>query len=62
VISPFARRAAGWCRTATDSHCSVPPTRVHAALGRYSYHFRLVESVFESPAYRWVPWRAWPEF
>jgi len=39
-----------------------PADRAHAALQRYSYHFRVVESVFESPAYRWVPWRAWPAF
>jgi hypothetical protein len=39
-----------------------PANRAHAALHRFSYHFRLVESVFESSAYRWVPWRAWPEF
>jgi hypothetical protein len=31
-------------------------------LHKFSYHFRLVETVFESAAYRWVPWRAWPEF
>jgi hypothetical protein len=39
-----------------------PAARAHAALQRYSYHFRVVESVFESPQYRWVPWRAWPAF
>jgi hypothetical protein len=39
-----------------------PAERAHAALQRYSYHFRVVESVFESPAYRWVPWRAWSAF
>jgi hypothetical protein len=39
-----------------------PADRAHAALQRYSYHFRVVESVFESPAYRWVPWRAWLAF
>jgi hypothetical protein len=31
-----------------------PADRAHAALHRFSYHFRLVESVFESSAYRWV--------
>ncbi len=31
-----------------------PAARAHAALHRYSYHFRLTETVFESPAYRWV--------
>jgi len=39
-----------------------PASRAHVALQRYSYHFRLVETVFESPSYRWVPWRAWPRF
>jgi hypothetical protein len=39
-----------------------PADRAHAALHKFSYHFRLVETVFETPAYRWVPWRAWPEF
>ena len=39
-----------------------PAARAHAALQRYSYHFRLVETVFESPSYRWVPWRAWSRF
>lgn len=39
-----------------------PAARAHAALQRYSYHFRLVETVFESPSYRWIPWRAWPRF
>ncbi len=39
-----------------------PASRAHAALQRFSYHFRLVETVFETPSYRWVPWRAWPAF
>ena len=39
-----------------------PASRAHTALHRFSYHFRLVETVFETPAYRWLPWRAWPEF
>jgi hypothetical protein len=39
-----------------------PAAQAHTALHRYSYHFRLVETVFETPAYRWLPWRAWPEF
>jgi hypothetical protein len=39
-----------------------PADRAHTALHKFSYHFRLVETVFETPAYRWVPWRAWPEF
>ena len=39
-----------------------PPAHAHTALHRYSYHFRLVETIFETSAYRWLPWRAWPEF
>jgi hypothetical protein len=39
-----------------------PAARAHAALHRYSYHFRLTETVFETPAYRWIPWRAFETF
>src|SRR5262252_2567980 len=39
-----------------------PAAQAHTALHRYSYHFRLVETLFETPAYRWLPWKAWPEF
>jgi hypothetical protein len=39
-----------------------PAGRAHAALHRYSYHFTLVETLFESAAYRWVPWRAFAAF
>ncbi|HZU12138.1 MAG TPA: hypothetical protein VFB58_04800 [Chloroflexota bacterium] len=39
-----------------------PASRAHAALHRYSYHFRLTETLFEGPAYRWVPWRAFEAF
>jgi hypothetical protein len=39
-----------------------PAAQAHTALHRFSYHFRLVETVFETSAYRWLPWRAWPEF
>ncbi len=39
-----------------------PATQAHAALHKYSYHFRLTETVFETPAYRWIPWRAFQEF
>src|SRR3954447_17339385 len=60
-MSPFARLVAGSCRIATGCHwcgrriaLTPPCTSFH--------HFRLVETVFETPAYRWVPWRAWPEF
>jgi hypothetical protein len=31
-----------------------PAARAHAALHKYSYHFRLTETLFETPAYRWV--------
>lgn len=40
----------------------TPATQAHAALHKYSYHFRLTETVFETPAYRWIPWRAFQEF
>ena len=40
----------------------TPVSQAHAALPKYSYHFRLTETLFESPAYRWVPWRAFTEF
>lgn len=40
----------------------TPVSQAHAALRKYSYHFRLTETLFESPAYRWVPWRAFTEF
>ncbi len=39
-----------------------PASRAHVALHKFSYQFRLVETVFETPSYRWVPWRAWPAF
>ncbi len=39
-----------------------PPARAHAALHKYSYHFRLVETLLEGPAYRWVPWTAFEQF
>ena len=39
-----------------------PVSRAHTALHKYSYHFRLTETLFESPAFRWVPWRAFTEF
>ncbi len=40
----------------------TPVSQSHAALHKYSYHFRLTETLFESPAYRWVPWQAFTEF
>ncbi len=40
----------------------TPVSQAHAALHKYSYHFRLTETLFETPAYLWVPWRAFTEF
>lgn len=39
-----------------------PAARAHAALHRYSYRFTLTETLFETPAYRWVPWAAFETF
>jgi len=39
-----------------------PAAQAHTALHRYSYTFRLTETLFETPAYRWVPWRAFEAF
>ena len=39
-----------------------PAAQAHAALHRYSYRFTLVETLFETSAYRWVPWRAFETF
>ena len=40
----------------------TPATQAHQALKKYSYQFRLTETLFETPAYRWIPWRAFTEF
>ena len=40
----------------------APAAQAHTALHKYSYQFRLTETLFETPAYRWVPWRAFGEF
>ena len=40
----------------------TPVSQAHTALHKYSYHFRLTETLFETVAYRWVPWRAFIEF
>jgi hypothetical protein len=40
----------------------APASQAHQALHKYSYQFRLTETIFETPAYRWVPWRAFSEF
>jgi hypothetical protein len=39
-----------------------PASRAHAALHKYSYRFTLTETLFETPAYRWVPWSAFEVF
>jgi len=39
-----------------------PAAQAHNALHRYSYTFRLTETLFETPAYRWVPWKAFEAF
>ena len=39
-----------------------PAARAHGALHKYSYRFRLTETLFETPSYRWVPWRAFEAF
>lgn len=39
-----------------------PAARAHAALHRYSYRFRLTETLFETTAYRWIPRRAFEAF
>lgn len=39
-----------------------PAERAHAALHHYSYRFTLTETLFETPAYRWVPWSAFEAF
>lgn len=39
-----------------------PAARAHAALHKYSYRFTLTETLFETPAYRWVPWSAFEAF
>jgi hypothetical protein len=39
-----------------------PAAQAHSALHRHSYRFQLVETVFETPSYRWLPWQAWHEF
>ena len=40
----------------------TPAAQAHQALHKYSYHFRLTETLFETPAYRWLTWRAFSEF
>ena len=40
----------------------TPVSQAHSALHKYSYHFRLTETLFETPAYRWIPWQAFTEF
>jgi hypothetical protein len=40
----------------------LPAAQAHQALHKYSYRFRLTETVFETASYRWIPWRAFAEF
>jgi len=40
----------------------LPAAQAHQALHKYSYRFRLTETVFETAQYRWIPWRAFAEF
>lgn len=40
----------------------APAQAAHAALHKYSYQFRLTETLFETPSYRWIPWRAFGAF
>jgi hypothetical protein len=62
LTSPSIRRAAVSFPDSYRLPLLRPAAQAHTALHRYSYHFRLVETLFETPAYRWLPWRAWPEF
>lgn len=39
-----------------------PAERAHAILHKYSFRFSLTETLFETPAYRYVPWRAFETF
>ena len=44
------------------NHFRRPPlttvSQAHTELGKYCYQIRLTDALFETPAYRWVPWRA----
>lgn len=40
----------------------TPATAAHQSLKKYSYQFRLTETLFQTPAFRWIPWRAFTEF
>ena len=39
-----------------------PPSRAHSALHKYSFRFTICETLFETPAYRWIPWSAFEAF
>ena len=54
----FQRRIVAWYPIATPPDSA---TREPLTASEISYHFRLVETIFE-PGLRWVPWRAWPAF
>ena len=39
-----------------------PPARAHSALHKYSFRFSICETLFETPAYRYIPWTAFEAF
>lgn len=39
-----------------------PAAQAHNALNRYGYRFRLTETLFQTPEYRWIPWQALADF
>lgn len=39
-----------------------PAAQAHTALGKYGYRFRLTETIFHTPEYRWIPWQAFAQF
>lgn len=39
-----------------------PASQAHAALKRYGFRFRITETLFQTPEYRWVPWQAYSNF
>lgn len=39
-----------------------PAAQAHNALNKYGYRFRLTETLFQTPEYRWVPWQAFRDF
>jgi hypothetical protein len=39
-----------------------PASQAHTALNKYGYRFRLTETLFQTPEYRWVCWQAFSQF